>query len=87
MFIYIYHIYIERERKRKSHHGCWCRAPCARGNTVGSQTKNLDFRGSDSDMLLLVRGGTPRSIGNSPEVRTLRFLVCGLLACGLIAGA
>ena len=34
----------------------------------------LDFGGSDSGRLLILRGGTPRSMGSFPEIRTQRFL-------------
>ena len=32
------------------------------------QTKNLDSRGDDSSRFLILRGGIPRSIGNSTEI-------------------
>ena len=31
-------------------------------------TKNLDFRGFDSIIFLISRGGIPRSIGDFPEI-------------------
>ena len=37
------------------------------GRTANPRTKNLDFRGSGSRVCLIVRGGTPRSIGGFPE--------------------
>ena len=47
---------------------------------VSARTRNPDFRGFDSDILLYLRGGTPKS--NFPEIQTQRCLVCGFLVCG-----
>ena len=33
--------------------------------------------------IYLSRGGVPKSTGNSPEIRTQRFFVCGFSVCGL----
>ena len=38
-----------------------------RRDTVNPQTKNLDFRGLDSNRFSIFRGGSPRSIGSSPK--------------------
>ena len=43
-------------------------------DTVNSRTKSLDVRGADSSVLLILRGGIPRSIGNFPETHSQRFL-------------
>ena len=36
--------------------------------TVSSRTKNLDFRGFDSNIFLMLRAGSPRSIGSFPDI-------------------
>ena len=38
-------------------------------------TKILDFRGFDSSIILISRGGIPRPIGNFPEISSQRILV------------
>ena len=40
---------------------------------------HLDFSGFDSRRLLVLRGVIPRSLGDLPEIQTLRFVVCGSL--------
>ena len=37
------------------------------GNTANLRTKSLDFRGFDSSIILMLKGGIPRPIGNFPE--------------------
>ena len=47
--------------------------PCG---TVNPRTKNLHFRGFDSNMFLILRGGVPRwSMGSFPEIQIQRFLI------------
>ena len=57
IYIYIY-IYV----------GIYNNATCIfhKRATSAPEIKNLDFRGFDSSRFLILRGGIPRSIGNSP---------------------
>ena len=43
-------------------------------DTANLCTKILDFRGFDSSIILMLRGGIPRPIGNFPEVLSQRIL-------------
>ena len=48
--------------------------------TASSQTKNLEFGGSDSGRCLIFRGGNHRSVASLPETWPRRFKACGFLA-------
>ena len=50
-------------------------------NTANLRTKILDFRGFDSSIILSVRGGIPRPIGNFPESLSRGTLV-GIILVG-----
>ena len=43
--------------------------------TASLRTKILDFRGFDSSIILSLRGGIPRPIGNFPESLSQAILV------------
>ena len=75
MCVYIY-IYIYRSPSR-------AHAPRARAGerTANLSTKTLDFRGSDSSIVLIVRGGILRSTGNSSESLSQAILV-GIILVG-----
>ena len=47
-------------------------------------TKILDFRGFDSSIILIIRGGIPRPIGNFPESLTQAMLV-GVMLVGILS--
>ena len=47
--------------------------------TASLRTKILDFRGFDSNIFLISRGGIPRPIGNFPESLSQRILVLRFL--------
>ena len=46
-----------------------------RRHAANLRTKILDFRGFDSSIILIIRGGSLMSIGSSPEVLSQRILV------------
>ena len=46
--------------------------------TANLLTKILDFRGFDANIILILRGGIPRPVGNLPEVLSQRILVGNL---------
>ena len=50
-------------------------------HTVTSQANAIDFRAFDSNMFLILRGGTPRSTGSFPETRTRLLSVHGFPVC------
>ena len=54
-----------------------CR-PCY---TANLPTNMMDFRGLDSSIILSLRGGIPRPIGNFPESATQAMLV-GIMSVG-----
>ena len=83
MYVYIYiYIYIHkgasRERAAES-------APTARRAALSATPRFWISEGFASSMFLISRGGSPRSAGNSPEIKARRFLVCGCLLCRLTA--
>ena len=43
--------------------------------TANLRTKILDFRGIDSSIILVLRGGIPRPMGNFPEIKSQPILV------------
>ena len=45
--------------------------------------KDPDVQGIDLVRFFISRGRIPRLIGDFTEIHTQRFLVCGLLLCGL----
>ena len=67
-------IYIERERDTRAVSALSGGGLHARAGTANLLTKTLDFRGFDSSVMLMSRGGIPRSIGKFPEVSSQRNL-------------
>ena len=61
----------------------WVRLACYRRCTANPRSRDLEYQGFDSVRFSVVRGGIPRSIWNSPAIRTQRFVVCGFSVCGL----
>ena len=51
---------------------------CVLGRAASSRGRNLDSRGFGSSRFLFLRGGIPRSEGNTPEAWTQRLFVSGL---------
>ena len=49
--------------------------------TANLRTKIQDFRGFDSSVILILRGGIPRPIGNLPESLSQAMLV-GIMLVG-----
>ena len=47
----------------------------SKGITSNLRTKIMDFRGFDSSVILSLRGGIPRPIGNVPESLSEAILV------------
>ena len=56
-------------------------APAAREHMVNLPTKILDFRGFDSNILLILRGGILTSIGNFPESLS-QAILAGMILVG-----
>ena len=52
--------------------------------TANLRTKILDFRGFDSSIILILRGGILMSMGNSPEIMSQQILV-GIILVGRLA--
>ena len=52
-------------------------------STANLRTKILDFRGFDSSIILIVRGGIPRPVGNFPEsyAYVYVFMLCVMCRC------
>ena len=63
-------------------------------NTANLCTTILDFRGFDSSIILILRGGIPRPMGNFPEISSQRIFVgrclvgrLGILASGFVSAS
>ena len=54
-----------------------------RQSTANPRTDIMDFRGFDSSMILILRGGISRPIGNFPQSLTQAMLVGIMLVGGL----
>ena len=54
-------------------------AQCAKCCTTNLPTKIMDFRGFDSSIIFILRGGIPRPIGNFPESLGQAILVGTML--------
>ena len=52
-----------------------------RGDTANLRTNIMYFRGFDSSRILVLRGGSPRPIGNSQEIISQHILV-GIILVG-----
>ena len=61
------HVGLPRRRARK---GARAKRPCP---TANPWTKNLDLRGLVSNILSILRGGIPRSVGNLQEMLSQKF--------------
>ena len=61
----------------------YSRGDRACAGTADLRTKILDVRGFDSSRLLILRGGIPRPIGNSPESLSQAILV-GIILVGTL---
>ena len=59
---------------------CQTWLPACAANT---RIQNLGFRGFDSSISLIARGGIPSSTGSFLETSPQRSLACGFLVCGL----
>ena len=68
-------------------HGSEATAWHPSGSAANLPTKILDFRGFDSSIVLILRGGTLMSIGSSSEVLSQRVLAGIVLARRLGRGA
>ena len=54
--------------------------------TANLRTNIMDFRGFDSSIILILRGGIPRPIGDFPESLSQAMLVGVMLVGGLGVG-
>ena len=54
-------------------------------DAANPRAENLELRVFESVILIILRGGIPRSMWDFPEIRTLRFLACGFLVHGMAA--
>ena len=53
----------------------------ASGRTANLRTKIPDFRGFDSSTIIILRGGTPRTIGSFPESLS-QAILAGIILVG-----
>ena len=65
---------LRHQEVRRGGHG-------ATSYTANFRTRILDFRGLDSSIVLISRGGIPRPIGNFPESLT-RGILLGIILVG-----
>ena len=57
---------------------------CLESGTANLPTNIMDFRGFDSSIIVILRGGIPRPTGNFPESLSQAILV-GIMSVGRLA--